>query len=286
MKKELIQQLHQSFEGAAQQKDGIEFWFARDLQILLGYRKWDSFLEVIELAEYSCQKADEDKEDHFVIVEKTIPLEDGEEAQVDDIMLTRYACYLITQNASPKKTPVAFAQNYFALQTRKQELLEQRIRDYERLKAREKLSQSEKELSGLIFQNGIDSKGLGRVRSEGDFALFGKTTKEMKMRLKISTSRTLADFLPTVTIKAKDFATEMTNFNIRKGLGKKNEDEIVDMHIKSNKEVRKAMLQMGIKPEDLPADKDIKKIEREITSSGKKILKDLKKKLNKNTDND
>ena len=277
MKQETIVRLHKSFEEAAHEKDGVEFWFARDIQNLLGYTQWRNFLQVIDKAQIACTNAGQKTDDHFADVSKLVNIGSGAERPVEDIVLTRYACYLIAQNGDSRKDEIAFAMNYFAVQTRKQELLEQRLKEWERLQAREKLSISEKELSGLIFQKGIDDIGFARIRSKGDQALFGgKTTKDMKVKMRVPDSRALADFLPTITIKAKDFAIEITNFNIRKD-DLNSEPAITAEHIKNNRHVRGALLKSGIIPELLPAEEDIKKIERKVKSADKKLPKEAKK---------
>lgn len=280
MKKELVSRLHNSFDLAANQNSGVEFWLARDLQVLLGYTQWRNFLSVIDKAKTACINAKQQVIDHFVDISKMVEVGSGAKRKIDDIALTRYACYLIAQNGDPQKSEIAFAMNYFAIQTRKQELLEQRIKQWERLQAREKLTISEKELSGLIFQKGIDNKGFGRIRSKGDEALFGgKTTLDMKARLGIPGNRPLADFLPTITIKAKDFANELTNVNIRKN-ELNTEVVITKEHIRNNKDVRGLLLKSGIKPENLPREEDVKKIERKVKAEDKKLLSETKR-LNK-----
>ena len=277
MKKEIISQLHSSFELAVHEAEGVEYWFARDLQVLLGYNEWRNFLKVIDKAKIACETSKQNVSDHFVDVNKMVDVGCGAKRDIEDIILTRYACYLIAQNGDPRKDEIAFAMSYFAFQTRKQELLEQRLKELERLQAREKLTISEKELSGLIFQKGIDNTGFARIRSKGDQALFGgKTTLDMKARLDIPDNRPLADFLPTITIKAKDFANELTNVNIRKG-DLKTESSITNEHVKNNEDVRGLLLKSGIKPENLPAEEDLKKIERKVKSEDKKLLKETKK---------
>lgn len=234
MKKEIVISLTDNFEAHSNQtENGIEFWFARDLQHLLGYTKWSNFLNVINKAKTACEMSDNLIIDHFADVGKMVSLGSGSEREIQDIMLTRYASYLIAQNGDPKKEEIAFAQNYFALQTRKFELVEQRIKDWERLIVRQKLTLSEKELSGLIYDKTGSDRNFGIIRSKGDKALFGFTTQQMKNKLNIPKTGALADFLPTITIKAKDFATEITVFNIDdKNL--KTENLISNEHIKNN----------------------------------------------------
>ncbi len=273
MKAEIIQSLNSNFESFANNtKEGIEFWYARDLQKLLGYDKWDNFLGVIEKAKISCINSDNLVSDHFADVGKTIQMPKGAEREVLDIMLTRYACYLVAQNGDSRKEEIAFAQNYFAMQTRKLEIIQKRIEETERLKARQKLSETEKEMSSIIFQQTGSDKNFGLIRSKGDKALFGFTTNEMKTRLKIPEGRALADFQPTIILKAKDFATEITIFNT-KAKGLRSEQSISEEHITNNRSVRKTLLSREIIPENLPPEEDIKKIERKLKSENKKLLK-------------
>lgn len=271
MEKELITQLHHDFESVSQKKDDIEFWYARDLQKLLGYNEWRNFLQVINKAKQACENSKHEVSDHFVDVNKMVPLGSGSQREIEDIKLTRYSCYLLAQNGDPRKNEIAFAQTYFAVQTRKQEIIEQRIAEVERLQAREKLSQSEKQLSGILFERGVDNKGFARIRSKGDQALFGgNSTQQMKERLDVPENRALADFLPTIMIKAKDFANEITAFNTTRD-HLKGEQLITNEHIKSNTTVRNALKESNIVPENLPPAEDIKKIDRKIKSENKKL---------------
>lgn len=273
MEKATIVKLNKSFEESAYEQDGVEYWLARELQELLGYSDWRNFLNAVDKARESCKTTGEAVLDHFVDVTKMVKIGSGAERKQDDIMLTRYACYLIAQNGDPKKEQIAFAQSYFAIQTRKQELLEERIHLNERLQAREKLASTETELSKNIYERGVDNKGFANIRSKGDWALFGGlTTSNMKKKLGIPENRPLADFLPTITITAKQLATEITNFNVKQH-DLKGEARITDEHVKNNKDVRGLLGKSGIKPEQLPAEEDIKKLERRVKSADKGIEK-------------
>jgi len=273
MEKVTIVKLNKRFEEYAYEQDGIEYWLARELQELLGYADWRNFLNAISKAKDSCETTGETVSDHFVDVTKMVKIGSGAERKQENIMLTRYACYLIAQNGDPKKEQIAFAQSYFAIQTRKQELLEERIQLMERLQAREKLAATETELSKNIFERGVDNKGFAIIRSKGDWAMFGGlNTSDMKRKLGIKDNRPLADFLPTITITAKQLATEITNFNVKKN-DLKGEGNITNEHVKNNKDVRGLLGKSGIKPEELPAEEDIKKLERRVKSLDKEIAK-------------
>jgi DNA-damage-inducible protein D len=271
MKPEIVHRLHRHFEDYVHDAGGVEFWYARDLQALLGYREWRNFAKVIDKAKESCQTTKHVISDHFVGVNKMVPLGSGSEREIPDIMLTRYACYLIAQNGDPRKEEIAFAQSYFAVQTRKQEIVEEHILLTERLRARERLRESESELSRNIYERGVDEAGFGRIRSRGDMALFGGyTTQAMKERVGAPQSRPLADFLPTVTITAKNLATEITNFNVAKE-DLRGERAVTDEHVQNNTDVRDLLVRRGIRPESLPPEEDLKKLERRVRSQEKKI---------------
>lgn len=254
-------------------EDHIEFWYARELMSLLGYGRWENFYKAIERAMDSCRTAGVAEGNHFCEVAKTVVLGNGGKRKVTDYMLTRYACYLIAQNGDVKKPEIAFAQSYFAVQTRRQELIEARMAYLARTEARGRLREAEKRLSQNIYERGVDDAGFGRIRSKGDQALFGgHTTSEMKERLHVKPNRPLADFLPTLTIAAKNLATEMTNYNVEeKDL--KGESSITTEHVQNNRTVRDMLGRRGIYPEDLPPAEDIKKLERRVKSQEKKLAK-------------
>ena len=271
MKKELIQRLHISFEDCAHQNEGVEYWLARELQELLGYTQWRKFEAVIDKAKMACEKAGQAVSDHFADVSKMVDIGSQTQRPVDDMALTRYACYLVAQNGDPRKDAIAFAMTYFAVQTRKQEIIETRMAEWERVQAREKLTLSQKELSGVLYERGIDGQGFGRILSKGDAALFGGvTTQGMKNRLAVPDGRPLADFLPTITIKAKDFVNEITNTQVKQQnlLGEAN---ITQEHVKNNRDVRKLLTDRQIVPEELPVAEDVKKLERRLKSEEKKL---------------
>lgn len=271
MKKEIITRLHKSFEQHAHERDGVEYWTARELQSLLGYNTWRRFEEVIERAKTACVNAGQRVEDHFAGAGKMVDIGSGTSREINDIALDRYACYLIAQNGDPRKDAIAFAMTYFAVQTRKQELIEQRLAEFERVRAREKLTLSQKELAGILFERGIDSQGFARIQSKGDAALFGGfTTCDMKKRLAVPGNRPLADFLPTITIKAKDFANEVTNMQVKQQ-DLRDEPGITHEHVRNNQDVRKILTDRNIRPESLPPGEDVKKIERRLKSDEKKL---------------
>lgn len=268
MKKMFDDIMHTTEDGT------VGFWYARELMGCLGYTTWRRFKDAINRAMESCKSAGIDVSDHFADAVKMVEIGSNAVRDVDDIMLTRYACYLIAQNGDPRKEEIAFAQSYFAVQTRKQELIEERIAYIQRTEARGKLRESEKRLSQNIYERGVDDAGFGRVRSKGDQALFGgRSTQEMKEKLGVSDKRPLADFLPTLTIAAKNLATEMTNYNVEeKDL--KGEGAITTEHVQNNTTVREMLATRGIKPEELPPSEDIKKLERKVKSQEKKIAKE------------
>jgi len=264
MKKEIVARLVKSFEEATRKEQAVEYWMARDIQELLDYDRWENFLNVLEKAKIACQNSKLRVADHFRDVTKMIDVGKGAQRPVADVMLSRFACYLIAQNGDPRKDAIAFAQTYFALQTRKQEILEKRLDEVERLNARKKLAQTEKELSTALYEHGVDDQGFARIRSKGDEALFGGlTTGQMKKKLRVPENRPLADFLPEITIKAKDFAAGITHFNTKKE-GLHGELEITDEHVKNNKDVREVLAKNSIYPEQLPPEEDVKKLERRL----------------------
>jgi DNA-damage-inducible protein D len=281
MKKELVQELFDRFEQACYLYNDVECWSARELQTIFGYAEWRNFLKVVEKAKTASKSSGVTVADHFVDINKMVDLGSGSKREIDDVALTRYACYLVAQNGDPAKNEVAFAQTYFAVQTRKQEIIETRLLEIARVSAREKLSKSEKKLSGIIYERGVDEKGFAIIRSKGDQALFGGfSTSDMKLKLKVPTTRPLADFLPTLTIKAKDFATELTSHNtLEKDL--KGENQITHEHVENNKAVRKMLMERGVKPEQLPPGEDVKKLQRKLEGDKKKVLKDAKRKNKK-----
>ena len=254
-----------------EEKENVEFWYARDLQIQLGYKRWENFIETIKKAMQSCENAGIEVDNHFREVTKMVKIGSGAERKLKDYMLTRYACYLIAQNGDSKKEEIAFAQTYFAVQTRKQEIIEDRIKLMNRLEAREKLKESEKQLSKNIYERGVDDLGFARIRSKGDSALFGGlNTMQMKAKYGVKENRPLADFLPTLTIAAKNLATEMTNYNVTEK-DMYGEESITDEHVDNNLSVRNMLNKRGIKPENLKPAEDLKKLERRFKSESKKM---------------
>ncbi len=254
-----------------EEKENIEFWYARDLQIQLGYKRWENFIETIKKAIQSCENAGIEVDNHFREVTKMVQIGSGARRNLQDYMLTRYACYLIAQNGDSKKEEIAFAQTYFAVQTRKQEIIEDRIKLMNRLEAREKLKESEKQLSKNIYERGVDDLGFARIRSKGDSALFGGlNTMQMKAKYGIKGNRPLADFLPTLTIAAKNLATEMTNYNVTEK-DMYGEESITDEHVDNNLSVRNMLNKRGIKPENLKPAEDLKKLERRVKLENKRI---------------
>ena len=268
----------ESFNAIANHIEGengekVEVWFARDLQSRLGYARWENFQVAIGRAVESCKSQNINVDDHFREVTKMVTLGSGAQREIQDYMLTRFACYLIAQNGDPKKEEIAFAQGYFAVQTRRAELIAEHLQYLARIEVRERLRASEKQLSQNIYERGVDDRGYARIRSKGDTVLFGgHTTEDMKRRLGVKSSRPLADFLPTLTIAAKNLATEMTNYNVeQKDLY--GEASITTEHMDNNRSVRQMLSQRGIKPEELPPSEDIQKIERRVNSNEKKIEK-------------
>ncbi|HET6401177.1 MAG TPA: DNA damage-inducible protein D [Candidatus Kapabacteria bacterium] len=278
MKAEIIRSLTQDFERHAYEFEGVECWDARSLQALLGYSRWENFVKVIQKAKTSCQTSGTVIDDHFREITKMVSTGSDAKRPIEDVRLTRYACYLIAQNGDPSKEEIAFAQSYFAVQTRKFEILEQRINQIERLQARGKLTETERQFSGIIYQRGVDDRGFAIIRSKGDQALFGgRTTSDMKKKLGVSENHPLADFLPTITIKAKDFATEITLFKVKEDEQLIGQTLIQSEHEKNNREVRGLLTKQGIYPENLPAAEDIKKVDRAMKSESKRLERGTKR---------
>ncbi len=276
MDKKKIIALKESFDSVVQtvENEHVEYWYARDIMLLLGYLKWENFEFAVKRAMESCQNAGGKTEDHFRLIEKSVVLGSGAQRVIQDYMLTRYACYLIAQNGDPRKEEIAFAQSYFAIQTRRLELIEERVGAIERLNAREQLAEAEKRLSKNLYERGVDEAGFARIRSKGDEALFGVRTGVMKRRLGVTDKRPLADFLPTLTVAAKGLATEMTSYNVeQKDL--QGERPITKEHVQNNASVRNMLGQRGIKPEELPPAEDIKKLERRVKAAAKKNVDDV-----------
>ena len=271
-----VARLTNSFNAIVQQisEADVEFWYAREIMTILGYDRWENFSKVIHKASIACETSGGDVSNHFRGVTKMVKIGSNAKRNIEDIMLTRYACYLIAQNGDPRKETIAFAQTYFAVQTRKQEIIKERIYLQERLQARQKLTESETELSRNIYERGVDDKGFGRIRSKGDAALFGgKNTRAMKNSLGIPTNRPLADFLPTITIAAKNLAAEITNHNVKQN-DLQGESSIVSEHVQNNSSVRNMLGERGIKPEELPPEEDLKKLERRVKSTEREMIKE------------
>ncbi len=285
MKVEAIREYLEKFNQNIYTSGETEFCFARDLQGLLGYKDWNNFLNVIGKAKTACNHSGIDVEKNFNPTVRLVNISTNGSKDVDDFLLTRYACYLIAQNGDSSKEQVAFAMSYFAVQARKQEILVKKLEEFERLQARKKLGETEKQLSGVVYERGVDGGGFAVIRSSGDEALFGgKTTAEMKNKYKIPQSRALADFLPTITIKAKEFADEITVFNVKKSGGMRGINSIKEEHVRNNRDVRDLLKNRGIVPENLPPEEDLQKVQRRINSQEKVILKEVKENPDHQTD--
>ncbi|MCI8601070.1 MAG: DNA damage-inducible protein D [Oscillospiraceae bacterium] len=277
MDKELLTQMKMTFDQIAHKtSSGLEYWCARELQQILGYKRWENFFEVLTRAQKACLNSGGNIEDHFRETTKLTKIGSASVRKISDFFLTRYACYLIAQNGDASKTEIAFAQTYFALQTRKLEILEERLEDLHRMQIRSQLREAEKRLSQNIYERGVDDTGFARIRSKGDKALFGSSTADMKVRYKIKQARPLADFLPPITLAAKNLATEMTNLHVETD-DLRGELFITREHVQNNTSIRDMLLKRGIIPEELPPAEDIKKVERRAESDIKKLSSSAEK---------
>ncbi len=267
-----IQKNLESIKRVSNDDHPMEFWSARDLMPMLGYTKWQKFTEVIERAKAACKLSGQNIDDHVTGAGKMIATGKGATRKIEDFFLTRYAFYLIAQNGDPRKPEIALAQTYFATQTRKQELLEQRDMESKRLDARAKLRETESKIESTVYERGIKYPvEFATFKNKHIEALYGGiSASQLKKIRKIPPKRSLADFDSHVELKAKDFALAMTDHNIKEKDIRGKEAMNTEV-VKNSRETRQALLNRGIKPEHIKPEEDLKLVESRKNKEAKRI---------------